>query len=568
MALDLNDADDAGFGADRDDIDGVGADRDETLVRPLSPRRRLIVAAIAVLVVLAMVAQVWPTGDGGPVSPAAAADPGTVTILAGTPASIDPAKHGDLGSASYVSQLYETLTAVDPTLTVRPALAESWSVENGGTKVVFTLRDGLTFSDGSSLTAADVVRSWRRLFLPREPSPLASLIADVKGARELLSGGSTDTSTLGVRADGDRSVVVDLERGGSDLPAIVSGAPFAVVPRSAGDGEIVPTPGSFVGSGGYVLSEVTADAFVLTANPHYWAGEPAIRTVRMLTTLGGRSPVDAFVAGDVDVTPIGFVDAGWIAYDRQLGPSLRSDTSLSVTYYGFDTRHAPFDDVRVRQAFAQAVDWRRLAQLDEPGSSVPATSLVPAGMPGRPEGDFLPAFDPAAAKALLRQAGFASGADLGTISFIANGGGYDGAISAMLEQNLSVTIEYATMDFGTYQDRLATDPPGLWSLSWVADYPGPNDFLGVLLGTGSTSNEGGWSNAAFDAAIADAGAAAGPDEATAAYARALAVVQDQVPVVPVSYGTSFSLVRDGLLGATGNGLGILRLAGLAWAGSK
>jgi ABC-type transport system substrate-binding protein len=186
-------------------------------------------------------------------------------------------------------------------------------------------------------------------------------------------------------------------------------------------------------------------------------------------------------------------------------------------------------------------------------------------MPGRPEGDYLPPFDPANAKRLLAEAGYANGAALGPISFIANGGGYDGAIVAMLEENLGVEIDYATMDFGAYQDRLATDPPGLWSLSWVADYPGPNDFLGVLLGTGSTANEGGWSNEAFDAAIAEAGAAGSIAEATSAYARAQEIVRDEAPVVPVSYGTSFSLVRDGLQGASQNGLGILRLAGLDWA---
>jgi ABC-type oligopeptide transport system substrate-binding subunit len=98
----------------------------------------------------------------------------------------------------------------------------------------------------------------------------------------------------------------------------------------------------------------------------------------------------------------------------------------------------------------------------------------------------------------------------------------------------------------------------------VADYPGPNDFLGVLLGTGSTANQGRWSDAAFDAAVAQASSAADPATATAAYADAMAIIRDQVPVVPVSYGTSFSLVRDGLLGAGETGTGILRLAGLAW----
>lgn len=528
-----------------------------------STRGRAMLGVVAALVVVAMLVRLWPAAVPSS-DRVSAADPTTVSILAGAPASIDPARHGDLGSASYVSQLFESLTAVDPSLTVRPALAESWSIEDGGKRVVFTLRSGLRFSDGSALTASDVVRSWRRLFNPASPSPLASLIADVVGVRDLLAGRSTDVATLGVRAEGDLRVVVDLDRGGGDLPAIVSGAPFAIVPRSVGDGEIVAAPGGFVGSGGYVLSSMDATSFTLTANPDYWAGKPAIETVRMVTSIGGRSPVDAFVAGDLDVTPIGFSDAGWIGYDRTLGPSLRSDPSLSVTYYGFDTSRPPFDDVRVRRAFAEAVDWGRLAKLDEVGSSVAATGLVPAGMPGAPSGNFMPAYDPVAARALLAQAGYPNGAGKGPVSFIANGGGYDQAIVAMLQANLGVTIDYATMDFGAYQARLATDPPQVWSLSWVADYPGPNDFLGVLLGTGSTANEGRWSNPEFDAAIAEAGAAANPGDATTSYAKAMAIVRDQVPVVPVSYGTSFSLVRDGLLGAAQNGLGILRLAGLAW----
>lgn len=525
--------------------------------------RRAVLAAVAALVIVAMLVRLWPAGDPT-ANPANAADPTEVSILAGEPISIDPARHNDLGSASYVSQLFESLTAVDPSLVVRPALAESWSIEDGGRRVVFNLRQGLEFSDGSPLTAADVVGSWRRLFTPGRPSPLASLIADVVGVRDLLSGRSADVTSLGARADGDRRVVVDLERGGGDLPAIVSGAPFAVVPRSAGDAEILPNVGTFVGSGAYVPSSVTTSAFVLKANPRYWAGKPPIETVRMVTSLAGESGVDAFASGTIDVTAVGFLDAGWIAYDRTLGPSLRSDPSLSVTYYGFDTKQAPFDDVRIRRAFAMAVNWRRLAQLDEVGSSVPATGMVPAGMPGVPAGDYLPPYDPAAARTLLSQAGHPGGSGLPPVSFIAYGGRYDDAIVTQLRENLGVAIEYGTMDFKTYQDRLATDPPQLWSSSWVADYPGPNDFLGVLLGTGSTANQGRWSNPGFDAAIADATAASNATDATAAYARAMSIVRDEVPAVPVSYGTSFSLVRDGLLGVSENGLGILRLAGLAW----
>ncbi len=136
--------------------------------------------------------------------------------------------------------------------------------------------------------------------------------------------------------------------------------------------------------------------------------------------------------------------------------------------------------------------------------------MVPAGIPGTPTGDFIPPYDPAGARKLLADAGFADGAALGPVTFVSSGGGYDGGIISMLEENLGVQIDYSAMAFNTYQERLATDPPQIWSTNWIADYPGPNDFLGVLLGTGSTANQGGWSSQPFDDAIAEATSAAEP----------------------------------------------------------
>jgi oligopeptide transport system substrate-binding protein len=522
---------------------------------------RVFVALALTASILGAAAMAERGGSIGASSPIAGRD--VVRILGGEPASIDPARHGDLGSARFIGQLFETLTAVDPSLTIRPALAESWSIEDEVRRVVFTLRPDLAFSDGTPLTADDVVRSWRRLVDPERPSPLASLIADVVGVRDLLAGRSRDVRDLGVSSSGPRTVVVLLERGGGDLPAIVSGPPFAVVPPGVGD-EIVPRPGSFASSGGYVLAGIEDDAIILEANDRYWAGVPAIPTARWVMDLGGRSSVDAFVAGELDYTEIGWFDAGWLAYAEEHGTSLRREASLSVTYYGFDAGEPPFDDVRVRRAFALAVDWRRLAELDPAGSSVPATGMVPEGIPGRPEGDYLPPYDPDEARRLLAEAGYPGGRGLPEVDFITSGGGDDEAIVSELRSVLGVQVDYAVMDFGELLRRRSEDPPAIWSVSWVADYPGPNDFLGVLLGTGSTSNQGRWSSPAFDAAIADATSASTPEAAEVAFARALEIVRDEVPVVPVRYGVSWALARDGLLGATEAGTGIVRLAGLAW----
>ena len=214
------------------------------------------------------------------------------------------------------------------------------------------------------------------------------------------------------------------------------------------------------------------------------------------------------------------VDASWIAYDKTLGPQLRKVGSLSTQYYGFDTSKPPFDDVRVRQAFGEAVDWRRIAALSGTSETVQvANSMVPPGIPGRSDADFLPNYDPADARKLLAEAGYPGGAGFPDTVLMTGGSGFDEAIVSELKRELGITLRSETMGDG-YFDRLGTDLPAMWSLAWVADYPGRNDFLGVLLGTGASNNYGHWSSAAFDAAIAEAGSATDPAVASAAYDRA------------------------------------------------
>jgi oligopeptide transport system substrate-binding protein len=516
---------------------------------------RRLVASLFLLAVL-----------GSCTQPSIATSDRPVRILTGSPTSLDPAVQGDAASAAISAQLFESLTTFDADLKLRPALAESWRFDNDGRRITFHLRPDLAFSDGSPLRPSDVVRSWLRLIDPTQPSPLASLALDIAGAEAYLRGETADPSSVGLHADDAASdLTVDLVRPASDFPNIVAGPTFGVVPPDVGRDPAALEPGAgFVASGGYVLSGFTDSGLTLTANTHYWAGTPAIGTVELIDDLGGRSEVAAFEADELDYAPIGSFDAAWIAYDETLGPQLREVGSLSVQYYGFDTTRAPFDDARIRQAFGQAVDWRRIATLaGSDGSVQVANSMVPPGIPGRSDQDFLPVYDPEAARALLADAGYPNGDGFPSTTLMTFGGGFDEAILAELKRELGVDLQYETMGDG-YFDRLDSEPPQMWSLGWVADYPGRNDFLGVLLASGATSNYGRWNSTDFDSAIAKAGSATDPTAASEAYDRAETIVRDQVPVVPVAYSTGWALSRTELLGASQNGLGIVRMAGLAW----
>jgi len=493
---------------------------------------------------------------------AAAARPDDVRILAGEPQSFDPAAAGDSTTAAVVAQLYETLTTYDATLTLQPALAASWEVAEDGRSAVFHLRPDLTFSDGSPLTAADVVGSWLRIIDPRAPSPLAALMIDVKGARAHIAGSETDPAAVGLRANGN-DVEVELDRPGADFPAIVSSPSFGVVPPAAWRDGRAGFGRDAVVSGGYSVAGATNEAITLERNERYWAGPPAIPTIHLVLDIGGRSPVAAFEAGDLDYTEVSAIDAPWLPYDRNLGPQLRESPSLALMYLGFNATAEPFDDDRVRQAIGAAVDWDRVVALGTVGGEVQAHSMVPPGIPGGGDRNWLPPHDPARARDLLAQAGYPAGTGLPTIHFAAGGLGIADGIAADLERELGISVEVEVLD--DHLSRLATDAPNMWVTGWIADYVGPNDFLGVLLESDSSNNYGGWASAAFDIAIADALATRDPAAAQTAYERALALVQAEVPVVPLYVSTNWALSRGGLLGAGDNGLGSLRMAGLSWA---
>ena len=522
------------------------------------PARLMVVAGL----IATLVAAGGLAGEGGPAHGASAAGGDEVSLLFGAPSSLDPAIQSDVASAAYSAQLYESLTAFDPSLTLRPALAGSWDVGDDGRQIVFHLRDGLEFSDGSPLGAEDVVGSWLRVIDPDRPSLLSSLLLDVHGAFEYVTGATSDPADVGIRAEG-RDVVVDLDRPGADFPAIVASPTFGIVPPAVWrDGEDIDT-GSSVGSGAYVLDRSTEDEYTLVANEHYWAGPPAISTVHLLTNIGGRSPVAAFEAGDVDYVGIGSYDASWIRFDADLGPQLRLVPSLSLTYVGFTTTAPPFDDERVRQAFGAAVDWTRLVELGASGGEVPAVSMVPPGIPGGGDRSWLPAHDPDRARELLADAGYPGGAGFPEVDVRGRGARRTPRASppSSSASSGSRSVSRSTTTTSTACTTIRS------RCGRSAGSPTTRDP--------TTSSASCWGRAARTTTARGRRRRSTPRSATRS--RPATRTRRWPPTsgpwrrfatrcrsIPIANGDGWALSRDGLLGAGQNGLGILRIAGLAW----
>jgi len=164
--------------------------------------RRTIAAAIAVFLGVAIVAV---SAFQPPNLRAARSD---VRVAMGAATSLDPAIQSDAASAQIDAQLFESLTAVDASQQIQPALASSWETLDGGRRMVFHLRPNLMFSDGSPLAAKDVVASWMRVLAMARQGGLASLLDGVVGA-EAYAKGSGPATAVGLSAPDTTTVQVD-----------------------------------------------------------------------------------------------------------------------------------------------------------------------------------------------------------------------------------------------------------------------------------------------------------------------------------------------------------------------
>jgi ABC-type transport system substrate-binding protein len=493
-----------------------------------------------------------------PAHHAQAAD-GALRYLGGEVKTLDPAFINDASDVQLLLQLYAGLTRLDENGEPYPSLAESWTVSGDGRTYTFTLRDDLRFSDGSPLGAEDVRRSWLRILDPATNSTAPDVMSVIAGAPERLAGGSE--SDVGIQAQDATTLVVELRHPAGYFPAIAATPTAFVVPPAADTSQDWQSVDAFVGSGPYVAESMNDTQLVLSANEQYVAGPPPIREVDWITQVDSDS-VAAYADDQVDLAGVASFTASWIAFDPDFGPALHESASLDVQYFGFDTSRPPFDDARVRQAFALALDRERLVPLAEGTGGMPASSVIPPAL--WPED--LPAdipSDPEEARRLLDEAGYVDRDDLGVITVADAGLGVDPAV-AVWRDELGARISIESMDFGEYLRDLESDPPRIFTINWIADYPSPYALFSLLLLPNALSNYGRWADDHFVDLLEAASAAKGDVAQAAAYVAVDAYVDDQAPIVPWSYPTGWWLVRPGLRGLGNLTTGILDFGRVSW----
>jgi peptide/nickel transport system substrate-binding protein/oligopeptide transport system substrate-binding protein len=415
------------------------------------------------------------------------------------PRSLDPAVSTDVPTGRAVGYLFDGLTRFTPDARVEPSLAARWDVTPDGATYTFHLRRGVTFHDGSPLTARTVVASWHRALAPATKSGAASFLFPIKGARDY--NGGTVKSIEGLAAPNDSTVVVTLEEPLAIFTKMLAMPVAAIVPEK--------TPPNFgehpIGTGPWKLVEWKHDDYLLFAkNPNYFDGAPKSDTLRARIIAEPSTAVAEFESGNVDILQIPASEAGEWVEDESRKPLLMSTPALELVYVGINTTRGPLADARVRQAINYAIDIPRIIERLVGGRGTRAAGVIPPALAGYDSARKPYSYDPARAKALLAEAGHANGIDVelwvGMVPI------YQRIAETMQAYLNAVGIRTKIVQRESAAARAAArkGETDMILKDWYADYPDAEDFLYPLLhgaNRGAGGNVSFYQNRTFDSLV-------------------------------------------------------------------
>ena len=502
------------------------------------------------------------SGSAGASQPAAA-DQVLRVDLGGEPPTLDPTQATDSQSINVLRSITRPLAYFDKDLQVVPGLAESWDISDDGQTITFHLKDGITYSDGTPITADDFVFSWKRLIDPREAAGYSYVMADVKGGEDLLTV-DTETATdaditalldaFGVAAPDDKTFVVTLARPAAYFVYIAT--LWVTVPQQ--EGFNFGEADGYMSSGPMKMTEWNHQSnIVLEQNENWTAGDPPkIARIEMSMIQDPAATLAAYEAGELDVAGVPTQEITRIQDDPELSTQVVQGDVLSIYYFGFDLKNpdGPFtNSVKMRQAFNEAVDKETMIATTFAGLGTPAHSLVPPGMPGHLDTEFYP-YNVEKAKAdfdsALTDLGITK-ADLKLeVGFNTNANHEDKVafLQEQWRQAFGIDVTPVGLEWGAYLDRLSSDPFDIFRLGWGADYPHPNNFTTDLISCSSGNNNMGYCNQEVDDLLQQAAVAPTLEEQIPIYDQVQEKVMADAPIIPLRFGSRFTLVKPWIQG--------------------
>ncbi len=481
-----------------------------------------------------------------------------------SPETIDPALNSAVDGANMIIHAFEGLLKFDRDNNIVAGCAEKWEQSSDGLTWTFHLRNGLKWSDGSALTAEDFVYAWKRVADPLTAAPYGyDLLNLVVGYEEASAG---DVDKLGVEAPDANTFVVHLVSPCIYFDKIAAFAVLVPVQKATieQNGEAwTVNPNTYVTNGPYYMTEFTdGSRIVFKKNPNYWdAKNITFDSIVWHLIEDANTAYTAYNQGNIQM--IKDVPTEEIPALRG-GNEFYMDPIMGTYYVTFNTKKAPFDNAKVREALSLAIDRNYVANVIMQGTYSPAKNFVGPGISDAADGSSFEEVtrtkygdhfntanyeaDLAKAKALLAEAGYPEGKGFPAFEYLTNDSGYHKAVAEYLQgvyAELGLTMTVNIQEWKTVTADRRTGNFDVARNGWVYDWDDPSNMIN-LLETNNGNNDGKYSSVQFDKFVDLARSATDVAQHYDYLHQAEQVLLNDAAMAPVAYYNDFWLQKTNL----------------------
>lgn len=385
------------------------------------------------------------------------------------------------------NRLVEMEAGADGTMEILPSLARSWEVSGDGRSYTFHLRENVTFSNGSPLTASDVLYTFQRL-LTHPDSCNRDIVDGIAGAAALASG---ETEQLeGFRVLSDLDFTITLEQPFEAFLACLSMPGASILDQETTEeagARFGTDPEWTIGTGSFILWEWKPEqGMLLRANPNCWQGAPNCEGLDLRFITDSKEIRRMFENGEIDVLDLDEVGnaAEFYLHGSKYQDRLFSVPRIGITYIALNESIKPLNDVRVRRAMQLALNRPMLLAVVYGGRGSTENGIFPKGLYGyNPELSELP-FAPEEARKLLAEAGYPDGFQL-TVGVNSSSTRWELSVlrlAASMWEKVGIHANLQVMDQADFMGDRKSGKLACYTALWTADFNDPDNFIYTFYG--------------------------------------------------------------------------------------
>lgn len=477
------------------------------------------------------------------------------------PTTIDPALVRDTDSVFLARQVFRGLVRLDAALESVPDLAREVEIDPDGRLYRFTLHEGISFHDGSPITAAHVKASLERATDPAltggdgDALPSRNYLDDIEGARERMDGERDDIS--GIEVIDELTLEISLDRGVVDFLERMTNSSTLIVDTEQAeiDGDWWQTPN---GSGPFQLTEWDPDRQITLAAHDGYVVPPALERVEIRVGAESVGQMQLYETEQIDYVHVPLSVLDRIQYEGTPIPGeLREESLMSASFIMISPTHEPYTEQAFREALMRAMPRDQIASVMLDGRVETANGILPPAMTGQDTDLFPFDHDPDTARSRYQSVDLDSEFDQVTI--YSSGGSIPVAMKHFVEQELGLPVEVVQLRWSDYMADMEEGRLPIFVLTWVADGPDPVSFLRALFHSESPDNYTGFSDSEVDELLDQASVEQNEDERLALIFDAHERILESAVVMPLYHSVDFVLVADHVRGLETTPMGILGL---------